>query len=70
MKVLILFVAWCVLFVLCWPVALVALVLLPLVWLIALPFRLTGMVISAVFAFIRAVLFLPSRLLGSGKRAT
>ena len=69
MKVLILFVAWCILFVLCWPVALVALILLPLVWLIALPFRLTGMVLSATFAFIRAVLFLPARLLGSGKRA-
>ncbi len=69
MKVLILFVAWCILFVLCWPVALLALILLPFVWLIALPFRLTGMVLSATFAFIRAVLFLPARLLGSGKRS-
>jgi hypothetical protein len=68
MKVLILFVGFCILFVLCWPIALLALVLLPLVWLIALPFRLTGMVLSATLAFIRAVLFLPARLLGGGKR--
>ena len=68
MKVLILFVGFCILFVLCWPIALLALVLLPFVWLIALPFRLTGMVLSATLAFIRAVLFLPSRLLGGGKR--
>jgi len=69
MKVLILFVGFCILFVLCWPVALVALVLLPLIWLIALPFRLAGIVISATFAFICALLFLPARLLGAGKRA-
>ena len=69
MKVLILFVGFCILFVLCWPIALLALVLFPLVWLIALPFRLTAIVISAVFAFIRALLFLPARLLGGGRRA-
>ncbi len=64
MKALILFVIWCVLLVLCWPVALAALILLPLIWLIALPFRLAGMVIGATLAFIRAVLYLPARLLG------
>jgi hypothetical protein len=64
MKVLILFIGWCILFVLCWPVALLALVLLPIVWLVSLPLRLIGITVSAVFALIRAVLFLPARLLG------
>lgn len=64
MKVLLLFVAWCILFVLAWPVALLALVLLPLVWLLSLPFRLLGVVVGALLALIKAVLFLPARLLG------
>ena len=64
MKTLLVFIAWCVLFVLCWPVALLALVLWPLVWLISLPFRLVGITLEAVFAFLRALLFLPARLLG------
>ena len=68
MKVLILFVAWCILFVLCWPVALLALLLLPVVWLLSLPLRRLGITLSAAFALIRALLFLPTRLLGGGKR--
>jgi hypothetical protein len=64
MKALILFVAWCILLVLCWPLALATLVLLPLVWLIALPFRIAGIVLRAMLAFIHALLFLPARLLG------
>lgn len=64
MKVLLLFVGWCVLFVLSWPVALVALVLMPLVWLIALPFRLAGVVVGALLALVKGILFLPARLLG------
>ena len=64
MKVLILFIGWCILFVLCWPVALLALVLLPVVWLLSLPLRLVGITIGAVFALIRALLFLPARILG------
>ena len=64
MKALLVFIAWCVLFVLCWPVALLALVLWPLVWLISLPFRLVGITLEAVFALLRALLFLPARLLG------
>lgn len=64
MKVLILFVGWCILFVLCWPVALLALVLLPVVWLLSLPLRLVGITVNALFALFRAVLFLPARLLG------
>ena len=64
MKVLILFVGWCILFVLCWPVALLALMLLPVVWLLSLPLRLVGITLNAVFALVRALLFLPARLLG------
>lgn len=64
MKALLLFVAWCILFVLSWPLALLALVLFPLVWLLSLPFRLVGLTVGAVFALLKAVLFLPSRMLG------
>ncbi len=56
------FVAWCILLVLCWPLALLALVLWPVVWLISLPFRLIGVTFEALFALLRAVLFLPARL--------
>jgi hypothetical protein len=65
MKVLILFVGWCILFVLCWPVALLALILFPVVWLVSLPLRLIGITAGAIFALLRALLFLPARLLGS-----
>ncbi|MDQ5977835.1 MAG: hypothetical protein QG602_807 [Verrucomicrobiota bacterium] len=65
MKVIGVFFVWCVLLVLCWPLALLALVLAPLIWLIALPFRLAGVCVGAVFAFIKALLFLPARLLGA-----
>jgi hypothetical protein len=57
-------VGWLLLLVLCWPLALLALVLWPIVWLISLPFRLLGIAFDAVFAFLRAVLFLPARVLG------
>lgn len=64
MKGLFVFVGWCILFVLCWPVALLALVLWPLVWLVSLPFRLIGITFEALFALLRAVLLLPARILG------
>ena len=64
MKALILFVAWCILLALCWPLALLALVLFPLVWLLSLPLRLLGLTIHAAFALVSALLFLPARLLG------
>ena len=67
MKALILFVGWCILFVLCWPVAILALILFPIVWLLSLPLRLIGITLGAVFALIRALLFLPARLLGFGR---
>jgi hypothetical protein len=64
MKFLLVFIIWCGLFILSWPVALLALVLFPFVWLVCLPFRLVGITVHAVFAFIKALLFLPARLLG------
>jgi uncharacterized membrane protein YgaE (UPF0421/DUF939 family) len=54
---------WCVLFVLSWPVAILALILFPLVWLICLPLRLIGIAVGSVFALLKALLFLPARLL-------
>ena len=59
------FLAWLILFVLCWPLALLALVLYPLVWLLALPFRLLGFTLEAVFETLKAILFLPARMLGA-----
>ena len=64
MKALVLFVGWCILFVLCWPLAVLALILFPFVWLVSLPLRLVGITMEAVFALLRALLFLPARLLG------
>jgi hypothetical protein len=64
MKTLLALVGWCFLFVLCWPLALLVLVLWPLVWLVSLPFRLVGITFEALFALLRAVLFLPARILG------
>ncbi|GFE84035.1 hypothetical protein GCM10011487_60350 [Steroidobacter agaridevorans] len=55
---------WCVLFVVAWPLALLAIFLLPLLWLLSLPFRAVAVVLEALLAFIKAVLFLPARLLG------
>jgi hypothetical protein len=68
MKALILFVGWCVLLVLSWPVALVALLLFPVVWLLSLPLRLIGITLEAVFAFVRALLFVPARVFGWRRR--
>lgn len=64
MKVLLLCVGWCLLFVLSWPLALLVLLLAPLVWLLSLPLRLLGVAIDAVFALLRAILTVPARLLG------
>jgi hypothetical protein len=55
---------WLILLVLCWPLALLALVLWPVVWLLSLPFRLLGIAMEGVFALLRALLFLPARVLG------
>jgi hypothetical protein len=64
MKALILFTGWCILFLLSWPVAVFALILYPIIWLLSIPLRLVGITLKAVYSFIRAVLFLPARLLG------
>ncbi|MBI2946081.1 MAG: hypothetical protein HYY23_00405 [Verrucomicrobia bacterium] len=69
MKIFIGFVLWCVLFLLCWPLAVLALVLFPLVWLLLLPFRLLFVVVEAVFGLIKGILCLPGRLLGSKSKA-
>ncbi|MEE8200203.1 MAG: hypothetical protein V3R29_03455 [Candidatus Acidoferrales bacterium] len=63
------FLLWCLLLVLSWPLALLALVLYPLVWLLLLPFRLIGIVLDGVFKFLHALVLLPARLLGGGCRA-
>lgn len=57
------FILWCILFVLCWPLALLALLLYPFVWLILLPFRLIGIAVEGVLALVRAIFTLPLRLL-------
>jgi hypothetical protein len=59
------FLLWLVLLVLCWPLAVAALVLYPIVWLLLLPFRLVGIVFEGLFAFVRALFMLPARILGS-----
>jgi len=63
------FIGWLVLLVLCWPLALLALILWPFVWLISLPFRLVGITFDALFALLRAILFLPARVLGHRPKA-
>jgi hypothetical protein len=68
MRVMILLVGWLILFALCWPLALLALILWPFVWLVSIPFRLVGITFEAVFAFLKAVLMLPARIFGGGKR--
>ena len=68
MMTLLTVVGWCLLLVLCWPLALLALVLWPLVWLIALPFRWVGITFGALFALLRAVLCLPARVLGHHRK--
>jgi uncharacterized membrane protein YvlD (DUF360 family) len=55
---------WFILLALCWPLAIVAAVIWPLVWLLSLPFRLLALSFDAVFALLRAILFLPARILG------
>jgi len=69
MNAFLVFLVWCVLFVLSWPLALLALVAWPFVWLVTLPFRLLGITVEAVFGLLRAVLFLPARVLGARRSA-
>jgi hypothetical protein len=64
MNFLLLAVVWCLLFAVAWPIALVVLLLMPLLWLLSIPFRIVGVLLEAAIAFLRALLFLPARLLG------
>ena len=66
MKLMLTFFVWCLLFVICWPVAILAIVLFPLVWLVALPFRVAGLALTGLFAFLKAIFMLPARVLGGG----
>jgi hypothetical protein len=59
---------WLILLVLCWPLALLALLLYPLVWIVLLPFRLVGIAVNGVLQFLRALVLLPARLLGGPSR--
>jgi len=68
MKTLLGLLVWCLIFVLCWPLALLVLVMWPIVWLISLPFRLVGITFEALFALLRAALMLPARLLSGRTR--
>jgi hypothetical protein len=63
------FLMWCFLFVICWPLALLAIVLYPLVWLLLLPFRMLGIAVEGALDLVRAVIFLPARVLGGRSRA-
>lgn len=58
------FLLWCLLFVVCWPAALLALVLYPLVWLLTIPFRIVGIAVEGVLGLVRGVILLPARVLG------
>jgi hypothetical protein len=62
------FILWLLLLFLCWPLALLALVLYPFVWLLLLPFRLLGIGVEAVFEMLRAIVLLPARILGGSPR--
>ena len=62
------FLLWCILLVLCWPLAVLALLLYPLVWLFLLPFRLVGIAVEGVFALLKAIILLPARVLGGPGR--
>jgi hypothetical protein len=63
------FLLWCILLVLCWPLALLALVLYPLVWLVLLPFRIVGIAVGGVLELVRGIIFLPARVLRGRVRA-
>ena len=63
------FILWCILLVLCWPLALIALVLYPFVWLLLLPFRLVGIAVGGVIELLKAIIFLPARVLAGRRRS-
>lgn len=64
------FLLWCILLVMCWPLALLALVIYPLVWLLLLPFRVLGIAVTGALELIRSIIFLPARILRGPRRST
>jgi hypothetical protein len=62
------FLLWLILLVICWPVALLALILFPIVWLLLLPFRLLGITVEGILGLIKALIMLPARVLGGSHR--
>ena len=64
MQFLLIVLVWCLLFAIAWPLALLLVFALPLLWLLSIPFRIFGIMLGAVLAFLKALLFLPARLLG------
>jgi hypothetical protein len=62
------FLVWCLLLVFCWPLALLALILYPLVWILLIPFRIVGIAVDGVLGLLRAVVMLPARVLGGPAR--
>jgi hypothetical protein len=63
------FILWCILLFFCWPLALLALVLYPIIWLLLLPFRIVGIAVDGALELVRAVIFLPARVLRGPRRA-
>ena len=62
------FLLWLLLLIMCWPLALLALILWPLIWLLSIPFRVVGIALEGVFALLRALILLPARALGGPRR--
>lgn len=63
------FLLWCLLLFICWPLALLALVLYPIIWLLLLPFRIVGIAVEGVLELVKAIIFLPARVLGGRRHA-
>ena len=63
------FILWCILLFLCWPLALLALVLYPVIWLVLLPFRIVGIAVDGVLELVKGIIFLPARILRGPRRA-
>ena len=63
------FILWCILLFLCWPLALVALVLYPVIWLVLLPFRIAGIAVDGVLELVKGIILLPARILRGPRRA-
>ena len=62
------FLLWCILFVLCWPLALLALILYPVIWLLLLPFRIVGIAVGGALELLLAIIYLPARVLRGPRR--